>query len=118
MIAMPLAVVEERAQQLASIIREADHRHQLQVQVRQSSSQVGGGALPNQNLPTYVVAVTSPKMSTYAIEAGLRRNNPPLIGRIESDQYLMDVRTLRAEEFPTIQRAFHRLLQEPAATKE
>ena len=58
MIAMPLTVVEERAQQLASIIREADHRHQLQVQVHQSSSQVGGGALPNQNLPTYVVAVT------------------------------------------------------------
>ncbi len=118
MIAMPPAVLEERAQELAAAVREADPRHRLQVRVRRSSSQVGGGALPNQNLPTYVVAVTAPGMSTYSIEAGLRRNSPPLIGRIESDQYLMDVRTLQPEEFPVIQQAFQRLLKEPAANGE
>jgi L-seryl-tRNA(Ser) seleniumtransferase len=114
MIAMPPAILQARAQQLASVIGEATAPHQYQVQVRRSSSQVGGGALPNQDLPTYVVAVSSPGMSTHSIEAHLRRNSPPVIGRIESDQYLMDVRTLRDEEFPLIQQAFQRLLQGPA----
>jgi L-seryl-tRNA(Ser) seleniumtransferase len=118
MIATPLTALEERAQLLASVIRQADHRSRLQVRVQQSSSQVGGGALPNQNLPTYAVAVHSPDMSTHSIEVGLRRNNPPVIGRIESDQYLMDVRTLQPEEFPLIQKAFQSLLQEPAADKD
>ena len=113
MIAMPLAMLEERAHLLASLIREADHQSRLQVRVQQSSSQVGGGALPNQDLATYAVAVNSPSMSTHSIEASLRRNSPPVIGRIESDQYLMDVRTLQPEEFPVIQKAFEHLLQEP-----
>jgi len=117
MIAMPLAMIEDRAQHLASIIREADHQSRLQVRVQQSSSQVGGGALPIQDLSTYAVAVNSPKMSTYSIEASLRHNIPPIIGRIESDQYLMDVRTLQPEEFPVIQKAFQRLLHEALPDK-
>ncbi len=52
-------------------------------------------------------------MSTHRIEASLRDNKPPIIGRIESDHYLMDVRTLQAEEFPVVQQAFLRLLQSP-----
>jgi L-seryl-tRNA(Ser) seleniumtransferase len=117
MIAMPLATIEERAQHLASIIREEDYHKRLQVRVQPSSSQVGGGALPTQNLSTYAVAVNSPKMSTYSIEASLRHNTPPIIGRIESDQYLMDVRTLQPEEFPVIQKAFQRLLHEALPDK-
>jgi L-seryl-tRNA(Ser) seleniumtransferase len=115
MIAMPLASLEQRAQHLASLIPEVDRENRLQVSVRQKSSQVGGGALPNQDLPTYVVAVASRHISTQSIEMSLRNNNPPIIGRIESDQYLMDVRTLQPEVFPVIQRAFQRILGEPGA---
>jgi L-seryl-tRNA(Ser) seleniumtransferase len=110
MIAMPLASLEQRAQHLASLIREVDQENRLHVQVQQNSSQVGGGALPNQDLPTYVVVVASPDMSTQSIEAGLRNNTPPIIGRIESDHYLMDVRTLEPEAFLIIQQAFQRIL--------
>jgi L-seryl-tRNA(Ser) seleniumtransferase len=112
MIAMPLAVIEERAEHLAMLIREADPRNRLHVQVRKSSSQVGGGALPNQDLPTYVVALGSGGMSTQSLEAALRHNEPPIVGRIESDHYLMDLRTLQPEEFPAIQKALERILIE------
>jgi L-seryl-tRNA(Ser) seleniumtransferase len=113
MIAVPLASLEQCAQDLASLIREVDQENQLHVQVRQNSSQVGGGALPNQDLPTYVVAVASPHRSTQSIETGLRNNTPPIIGRIESDHYLLDVRTLQPEAFPVIQQAFQRILGKP-----
>jgi L-seryl-tRNA(Ser) seleniumtransferase len=112
MIAMPLVTIEERAQHLAALIRQADHHDRLQVQVKKSSSQVGGGALPTQNLPTHVVAVSWPGRNTQHIEASLRGNRPPIIGRIESDHYLLDVRTLDPEAFPAIQKAFQHLLLE------
>ena len=109
MIAMPLALLEERAQQLASLIREADGHDRLLVRIQPSSSQVGGGALPNQDLPTWAVAVDSPEISTHTIETRLRANHPPIIGRIEADRYLMDLRTLQPEDFPIIQQAFRRI---------
>lgn len=116
MIAMPLTLLEERARQLASLIREADGHDRLQVQVQPGFSQVGGGALPIQNLSTWTVAVSSAHLSTQAIETRLRANHPPIIGRIEADRYLMDVRTLQPAEFPVIQKACQGLLEksEPA----
>ena len=112
MIAMPLPLLEEKAQHLASLIRDTDASGRLQVQVQPSSSQVGGGALPNQDLPTWAVAVSSLDMGIQNLEAGLRTNHPPIIGRIEADRYLMDLRTLQPEELPVIQQAFERILRE------
>jgi L-seryl-tRNA(Ser) seleniumtransferase len=110
MITTPLPVLEERAHRLASLIGEADTRKALQIKVQSSSSQVGGGSLPAQNLPTYVVAVRSHRMSTRKIELFLRNNTPPIIGRIESDLFLMDVRTLQPNELPILQQAFKDIL--------
>jgi L-seryl-tRNA(Ser) seleniumtransferase len=115
MIAAPLTLIEERAQHLAALIHEVDPQQRLQVRVQQNASQVGGGALPGQDLPSYAVAVNSPDIGTQRIEARLRNNDPPIIGRIESDHYLMDVRTLQAEDFPVVQLAFQRLLEGPEA---
>jgi len=51
------------------------------------------------------------------IEAGLRNNKPPIIGRIESDQYLMDVRTCRRKNFLSCN-SFSTLLKGPAPDEE
>lgn len=118
MLAMPPALLEERAQQLALLVREADGHNRLRVQVHPSSSQVGGGALPNQDLSTWAVAISAPALSTHLIETCLRANQPPIIGRIEADRYLMDVRTLQPQDFPVIQQAFQRLLQKFEAESE
>lgn len=111
MISTPLATLEERARELASLIRQADQRHRLEVQVETSSSQIGGGALPNQDLPTFAVTIRSAGMSTQSIEAGLRANRPPIIGRIEADRYLMDVRTLQPRQLQIIQEALQDILR-------
>lgn len=111
MIALPLPILEERANHLAALIQETDHQQKLHIQVMTSVSQVGGGSLPEQGLPTYVVAVRSSEMSTQKIEECLRSNTPPVIGRIESDQYLLDVRTLQTEDFDFLRHAFKRLTE-------
>jgi len=79
--------------------------------VRPCFSQVGGGSLPGRNLAGYGVAVSSAVLSPNRMEMLLRANKPPIIGRIESEEYLMDVRTIQPDEWPIIREAFGRMLE-------
>jgi L-seryl-tRNA(Ser) seleniumtransferase len=64
------------------------------VRVAEDESEVGGGSLPATPLKTYVLAVSSPRLSADALSALLRRNEPPIIARIAHDEVLLDMRTL------------------------
>ena len=111
MIAAPIEELDRRAHQLVDSIAAADAEKKLSLQVQPGNSQVGGGSLPANDLPSRVVAIHSQALSAQRIEAFLRRNKPPIISRIESDQVLLDVRTLLPGDSPIIQDAFRRLLQ-------
>ena len=65
-------------------------------------SQVGGGSVPCQTLPTFAVAVTPEKLTVDQLDQALRSRDLPIVGRISHDRYVMDVRTLRDEEFTLI----------------
>ena len=57
---------------------------------------VGGGALPTQTLPTKLVAISSKEASAARLEAHFRGYVPPIIGRVEQELFLLDVRTLQS----------------------
>lgn len=62
------------------------------------SSRAGGGALPEEDLPTYVVSIKSDDISVNEFEVKLRKGNPPIITRIKEDSLLVDVRTVRDKD--------------------
>jgi L-seryl-tRNA(Ser) seleniumtransferase len=110
MIATPLETLRERAEELARLIRTCPGAQRLSVQVERNVSQVGGGSLPERDLPTYVVSVRSDRWSAARLEQALRHHTVPVIGRIESDRYLLDVRTLQPGDTRIIAEAFQALL--------
>jgi L-seryl-tRNA(Ser) seleniumtransferase len=59
-----------------------------------STSQIGSGALPTEELPTVVIAIEHQKLSSTAIAKKFRDANPPIIGRINDDRFLLDLRTI------------------------
>ncbi|MBI3490816.1 MAG: L-seryl-tRNA(Sec) selenium transferase [Acidobacteria bacterium] len=61
-------------------------------------SAVGGGSAPGLELPTWLVSIAKPGLSPDALEARLRQLTPPVIARIERDQLLLDLRTVRPEQ--------------------
>jgi L-seryl-tRNA(Ser) seleniumtransferase len=67
-------------------------------------SQVGGGSLPGEDLPTVCVALrgVASAPSAERIAAHLRRHSPPVFARIYRDAVLFDPRTLEPEEFAVI----------------
>jgi len=68
--------------------------HEFRVQLQDSTAQIGSGALPTEELPTVVVSVEHPKLSANAIAQKFRAANPPIIGRIKDDRFLLDLRTI------------------------
>lgn len=74
----------------------------LQIKVIQDVSRAGGGALPEVDLPTYAVAVTSNVLSVNEFEERLRKGTPPIITRIKEDSLIFDARTIRERDFDGI----------------
>ncbi len=109
MITAPMEELTVRAERLKNLLREVASG-EFDFEVENNFSQVGGGALPGQNIPTRVVAITSKKYNASRIEKTLRSFDPPIIGRIEHDTYLLDVRTMNDKDFETVKRAFLRLV--------
>jgi len=103
-------VIERHAQRLADLLAHFDDAR-LNIRLLDLSSKVGGGALPLLNLPSKCVGVRIEGMSANAIESVLRRNRPPVIGRIEGDFFVMDLRTVQNDELQIIVEALARLLE-------
>jgi len=71
---------------------------QLQIEVLESRSVIGGGAAPGSTLPTHVLAVSSQVMSSDAIAKNLRESANPIIARVEEGRVLLDLRTVTPEQ--------------------
>jgi L-seryl-tRNA(Ser) seleniumtransferase len=109
MLTMPLTTIRGRAAELKSRIeRIADGR--ITVELLDFSSKAGGGSLPLLDLPSRCLGICVDGKSANAIEQWMRSYAPPIIGRIESDQFIMDPRTLQEDEPAIIEKAFADML--------
>jgi L-seryl-tRNA(Ser) seleniumtransferase len=101
MIAAKPAELQQRAAQWAAALGQGE--------VVESRSAVGGGSLPEETLPTFVLALQS-KSPNRLLER-LRQGTPPVIARLEAERVLLDPRTVFTEEEP----ALLRVLKQAAA---
>ena len=69
-----------------------------------------GGSLPLLKLPSNGVGVNVQGISANAIEKQMRNNECPIIGRIEEDLFVMDLRTTLDDELYLIENAFKTML--------
>jgi L-seryl-tRNA(Ser) seleniumtransferase len=64
------------------------------VSLEDSTSQVGSGALPTEELPTKVIAIESDSVSADRLAERFRGAHPPIVGRIKDGRFLLDLRTV------------------------
>ncbi len=67
-----------------------------QGEVIAGKSTIGGGSLPEENLPTFLLALDVKSPDRFLEK--LRRQQPPIIARTENDRILLDPRTVLPEE--------------------
>jgi L-seryl-tRNA(Ser) seleniumtransferase len=67
----------------------------LDASIIEGRSVIGGGATPDQSIPTWLIALNG---DANRIERALRGGDPPVIARIEDDRVVLDLRTVFPEE--------------------
>jgi L-seryl-tRNA(Ser) seleniumtransferase len=111
MLSRPLAELERQAKALARSLKRG-LGPQVQLKVVESIGRVGGGALPQVNLPSRALALSVPPLTPPQLEARLRQAQPPVIARIEQDTLLLDLRTLLPDDLPALKAALQGVLAE------
>src|SRR5690348_2367195 len=99
MIRMTAAELETRARAFIDKMR-ACLPCEVELEIRNGSSVIGGGSTPEQKLPTKLIAIRSPRHSAVQLEERLRKpqSGPPVIARIEKNLLVLDLRTVFPEE--------------------
>jgi L-seryl-tRNA(Ser) seleniumtransferase len=67
--------------------------------ITKGTSQVGGGTMPDVELPTTVVTLKHRELTAEQLGRKLRTEvKPAIVGRIQKDEFIIDLRTVTAEE--------------------
>jgi L-seryl-tRNA(Ser) seleniumtransferase len=111
MMLMPIQMVDDKAKLLESRLTRFNEPR-MKVRLIDSISRVGGGSLPLLSLPSKCVGIQVEGISANSLDRLLRDGDPPVIGRIEDDVYLMDARTIRTDEIDSIATALEGLLED------
>lgn len=102
MLSMTLDELEGKAKRLHGELTNRIKDENCSFQIVDSYSEVGGGSLPLEKLPTKCIMISLKGLSTAEFEKALREYDIPIITRIYKDNIFMDLRTVREDEFHII----------------
>jgi L-seryl-tRNA(Ser) seleniumtransferase len=111
MIAMTAAEIGDRAGKVAAALPTA-----LEAAVVDGQSTIGGGSAPGSTLPTRLIALRHPGLTSDAFAGALRSQRTPVIGRIENDRVVLDLRTVAPEDDERIIEALRTVEATPGQT--
>jgi len=104
-----LSHVKHQATQCASGLKRR-FGTELDISVKEAVSEIGGGSLSTEQLPTYVVAIKPKKIAAQDLARALRTYRTPIYGRVSENTFLLDFRTVIKGEEKIIIQAFKDIL--------
>jgi L-seryl-tRNA(Ser) seleniumtransferase len=94
-------VVKKRGQRLVRRIK-TKISESCTVKLNPTVSRVGGGALPEHNIVSWAVELVPLKIKISELERRFRQLENPIIGRVENEKLLLDLRTVQDIEIPLL----------------
>lgn len=77
----------------------------------EGTSSPGGGSFPLLQLPTRLIELSVSGLSANTLETALRTTDPPVVGRIQRDRFMLDLRTLNEADLPLLAAALLQALE-------
>lgn len=102
--------IESRAKSLMEKVDGID-THGVKVEIVDEYSQVGGGSMPLERIPTKALKLNSESLNIGKLEKGLRQLETPIITRLYKDSIYMDMRTVRDDEVDLISRGLEKAIE-------
>ena len=109
LLSQPLEEIKRRAERLYLLLVKNELKAKFEIV--EDESEVGGGALPLQKLPTYCVAIEPEKISLKEFDCFMRKQKIPVVARIKNETYLLDMRTVFDGEIGILAEYLFRALQ-------
>lgn len=97
MITKPLTEVDKEARKLKRFLKNLEL--DVELGIEKCESQIGGGSLPLERIPSVAVTIKPNQISTAELEERMRFLEVPIIPRTVNDKILMDVRTIGVQNF-------------------
>ncbi len=90
-------ILDERTKRfVTNLLQGTDH---FQAKIFPGTSQVGGGTMPDVQLPTLVISIKHQTLTAEQVGRNLRTQfKPAIVGRIQKDEFIIDLRTVTEEE--------------------
>lgn len=102
--------IEARASKFQQQLLELDRHYKCCLE--KDFSQVGGGTMPEEKLPTVVAAVTHSSVSSEELAVRLRLCTPSIVTRQKDEKVYLDFRTVTDDELSIIINAFQSLVED------
>ncbi len=109
MLAEPAEAVAARARRIVDRVAASAAGPGLKLSLEPGTSEVGGGALPLEAIPTTLLTVELPGVSARSVEVRLRTHDPPILVRIKEDRVRIDCRTVQDDEVEAVAGALQAL---------
>ncbi len=98
MITTSFEELERKANKLYSLIKSTVG-NRVEVNIVNETSQVGGGSMPLEKIPTKAIVLYYENGSIASLERKLRQLETPIITRIYKDKMYLDLRTIKENDF-------------------
>ena len=116
LLSTPVENLKNRAERLAPQLAACEAI--AAADATEGSTFLGGGSVPNQEIPTWCVALTPAHETVDGLAARLRNGSPPVCGRVQNDRLLLDLRSVFARQDPQIVKAMQALTRGEAKPAE
>ncbi len=90
MISIPLPELKLRGEDILSKVGSSD------LILAATRAYLGGGSTPERSIPSLALSLGTAQNSN-KVASQFRSNEPPIIGRVENDRFLLDLRTIPSE---------------------
>jgi L-seryl-tRNA(Ser) seleniumtransferase len=108
-VAAMLTLSQEELRRRGESLKDKLKNASLKIEIVETYSQMGSGALPLEKIPSIALKITSPKISAIKLSAALRSFNPPIVGYVQDEALFLNLRTVREDELEIIQKALTEL---------
>jgi|UniRef100_A0A7V3PTC3 L-seryl-tRNA(Ser) seleniumtransferase len=100
----PLSQIEAEAEVLVAQLRDKLGNN-AEFKIIATKAEVGGGSLATESLESRAVAIKPKNVTVDELARKMRFFKPPVFGRVEKDEFLLDFRTIRADEIAIVAQA-------------
>lgn len=102
MLSMKVEELDRRAKTLFDMLNKKIDDENCKIEIVDSYSEVGGGSLPLEKMPTKCIEISFGEENIVGFERALREFRIPIIARVYKNRLYLDLRTIREEEYKIV----------------